>query len=217
VRCLGLLLLVAAIAAADGPPSQAEQDEIWRKAMEESRQVRTRTLPKRGAPAANKAPAAVPAAEPVMPAAESSSWGAGWWAFGAFLVVAAIVNLRPKRPAPVRIAADSPCMVFHGWWLTSPVRVAPVRTPLGGRVTVLLAQVDIAYEVDGETVHIRQVALAHGTDFNVASERTGEAFTAVTIGGDVLAAGVAADLGNPDCRLRSTLLKAWRERHHEKS
>jgi hypothetical protein len=84
---------------------------------------------------------------------------------------------------------------------------------LGGRVTVLLAQVDIAYEVDGETVRVLRVALAQGDGFNVASERTGEAFTAATIGGDVLEAGVAADLTNPDCRLRSTLLKAWHERH----
>lgn len=219
MRGSALLLLAAAVTAADGPPTQAEQDEIWRKAMDESRQVRR--LPKSGGPPVPPKPVSIaPPAPTAMPTSageqESSGCGVGWFIFGGVLVVGVVVNIFKKDPDAPRKVPEAPVAAgghFRGWWLTTPVRVTPVRTPLGSRVTVLLAQVDIAYDLSGDMVHVRHVMLSQGTDFNVASERTGEAFTAMYISEDALAAAVAAELSNPDCRLRSTLLKAWHERH----
>jgi len=216
-----LLLLAAALIAADGPPSQAEQDDIWRKAIEESRQVGTRRLPMQDQPVVLQQPQARPAAMPTAsPAAftdpvPQQECGVGWYVFFGFLAIGVAVNLyrRKLETKPREPDASGAGGLYRGWWLTTPVRVDPVRTPLGSKVTVLLAQVNIDYDVSGDMVHVRRVSLSHDADFNVASERTGEAFAARYISEDALAGAVAADLANPDCQLRSTLLKAWHERH----
>lgn len=68
-------------------------------------------------------------------------------------------------------------LVFDGWSLTESVRVnSPIRTPLGGSVTLLSCTVDITYSLESDHPMIRsaQLTLDERGIANVASTQTGE-------------------------------------------
>src|SRR5262249_27923324 len=94
-----------------------------------------------------------------------------------------------------------------GHWCASSINLpAKVPTPLGGTVSVVKVCVDIDYRVAGGEVAILAVRLTRG--MNVASERTGEAWSASALCSEsYLLAAVQDELSLRGSRLREAMLE----------
>lgn len=102
---------------------------------------------------------------------------------------------------------------IEGYDIRSPIKLPkPVRTPLGGRVSVVRPLVDIVYRItDGKIVLLRVAMSAKGgtisgstTRLNIIADKTGEAFYVPTIEPEsLLYDHVIKDIDEPRSYLRS--------------
>ena len=103
---------------------------------------------------------------------------------------------------------------FEGYWLATPIKLpTAVRTPGGGRVTVISACIDIVFSIPGDTVILHSASLSSGGGFlgshpvNVSGHRTGEAWYQRSLGisNYYLLEAAKADLSDPKCSLEKCL------------
>jgi len=110
---------------------------------------------------------------------------------------------------------------IEGFWCESLVKLdRPIRTPLGGRVTILRVCVDIDYSVQGKQIVPHKVQMANKlgggplATCNVAAARRGEAWSAPCQGHDPqMALVVANDLAMSHSRLGRLMMVTWRDSH----
>jgi hypothetical protein len=112
-------------------------------------------------------------------------------------------------------------LVLDGFWCDTPIKLpTKAQTPMGSRVSVVNVCVDIQYSIEGDNIVLHRVQLARGggriagssTAVNVASERTGEAWSTSQICPEsYLVEAVQQDLSWEESRLRRIMIGKWRD------
>lgn len=112
-------------------------------------------------------------------------------------------------------------LVVDGFWCESPIKLpTKARTPMGSKISLVKVCVDIHYSIEGDNIVLHRVQLSRAggriagstTGVNVASERTGEAWSASEICREsYLVEAVQQDLSSEDSRLRRIMVGKWRD------
>lgn len=122
-----------------------------------------------------------------------------------------------KTGKRIKRSKTGPCTI-EGWWCETAIKLAKsVITPLGGKVTSIVACVDIRYEVQNRNILLLNVSLAmpKNGSFNVAAKRRGEAWKVARICSDSELLKMIQIEMREGSRLRKVMLGRWHDTHHD--
>lgn len=111
-------------------------------------------------------------------------------------------------------------LCIQAYWCETSIKLpTKISTPLGGKITVITACVDIYYQVEAERIDVRRVKLSQEGGrivgarqaINVAATHRGEAWYAYSVCSESeLRKAVLQDLRAGDSRLCRIMMSKWR-------